>query len=213
MLKLRNLSGILRGRIIELGDGRISVGRGLDNVLHLEDGTVSQHHAEFLVECGNAMVRDLGSTNGTRVNGRKITEARLIHGDQVSFGKVEVLFESEAGQQESTPTPRDGDVLEAGAAGISENGKPCAQRATVPSVEFKSRFHALAEAQVVPDSGRCVQCGICSYNCPAGIDVRAHAWRGRAIFDSHCLTCSECVNRCPRGVLRFEKLALFGQAN
>jgi ferredoxin len=74
---------------------------------------------------------------------------------------------------------------------------------------FASRHQALTEAQVVPDAARCVQCGICSYNCPMGIDVRAHAWRGKAIFDSHCLTCSECVSRCPRGVLRFERLPLF----
>ena len=74
--------------------------------------------------------------------------------------------------------------------------------------EFLSRQQALADAQVVPDSARCVQCGICSYNCPIGIDVRAHAWRGQAIHDSHCLTCSQCVQHCPRGVLVFERLAL-----
>lgn len=76
------------------------------------------------------------------------------------------------------------------------------------ATEFLSRHEALSEAQVVPEAGRCVQC-ICSYNCPIGIDVRAHAWRGKAINDSHCLTCSECVNRCPRGVLSFERIALF----
>ena len=79
---------------------------------------------------------------------------------------------------------------------------------TLP-VQFQSRHQMLSEAQVVPDASRCVQCGICSHNCPMGIDVRGHARRGRAIHDSHCLTCSECVNRCPRGVLRFEQLALF----
>lgn len=75
--------------------------------------------------------------------------------------------------------------------------------------ELASRHQVLSEAQVVPDAAHCVQCGICSYNCPIGIDVRAHAWRGRPINDSHCLTCSECVNRCPRGVLSFERIALF----
>jgi ferredoxin len=79
----------------------------------------------------------------------------------------------------------------------------------VAGIEFDSRRHALTEAQVVPDAARCVQCGICSHNCPVGIDVRAHAWRGQSIYDSHCLTCSECVNRCPRGVLRFEQLSIF----
>jgi heterodisulfide reductase subunit C len=73
---------------------------------------------------------------------------------------------------------------------------------------FSSRYQLLSEAQVVPDPVRCVQCGICSYNCPMGIDVRAHAWRGRPVENSHCLTCGECVKRCPRGVLCFEPIPL-----
>ncbi|MBI5840200.1 MAG: 4Fe-4S dicluster domain-containing protein [Chloroflexi bacterium] len=68
---------------------------------------------------------------------------------------------------------------------------------------------ALAAGHVVPDGARCVQCGICTYNCPIGIDVRAHAWRGEAVTRSECLTCGECVARCPRGVLRFERTDLF----
>jgi heterodisulfide reductase subunit C len=69
-----------------------------------------------------------------------------------------------------------------------------------------SRRQLLSDAQVVPDTARCVQCGLCSFNCPIGIDVRAHAWRGRPVHDSHCLTCGECVKRCPRGVLAFEPI-------
>ena len=74
---------------------------------------------------------------------------------------------------------------------------------------FDTKHEVLAQGQVVPEAANCVQCGMCSYNCPMEIDVRAHAWRGKAIRDSHCLTCSECVNRCPRGVLRFERIPLF----
>ena len=81
--------------------------------------------------------------------------------------------------------------------------------ASMTFCEFDSAHEMLSEAQVVPDAAICVQCGMCTYNCPMGIDVRAHAWRGKAIRDSHCLTCSECVNRCPRGVLRFERIPLF----
>ncbi len=73
---------------------------------------------------------------------------------------------------------------------------------------FDSQHAVLAEAQVVPDASRCVQCGICSYNCPMAIDVRAYARRGKPIQDSRCLTCKECVNRCPRGVLQFERLSM-----
>ena len=71
------------------------------------------------------------------------------------------------------------------------------------------RHAVLSTGQVVPDPARCVQCGICSYNCPVGIDVRAHAWRAEPVIHSQCLTCGECVARCPRGVLRFEKTDLF----
>ena len=69
----------------------------------------------------------------------------------------------------------------------------------------------LVTGYVVPESFRCVQCGICSFYCPINIDVRRHAWLGEPVKDSHCLTCGECVTRCPRGVLRFERTNLFEQ--
>jgi NAD-dependent dihydropyrimidine dehydrogenase PreA subunit len=74
-----------------------------------------------------------------------------------------------------------------------------------------TRQQALAAGFVVPDSSRCVQCGICSYHCPIELDVRRFAWAGEPVKDSYCLTCGECVQRCPRGVLRFEKTNLFQQ--
>lgn len=70
-----------------------------------------------------------------------------------------------------------------------------------------SRYKRLSSSKVVPDPHRCVQCGICSYNCPLGIDVRGFAWRGKSILESRCITCAECVMRCPRGTLRFEPLS------
>jgi NAD-dependent dihydropyrimidine dehydrogenase PreA subunit len=70
----------------------------------------------------------------------------------------------------------------------------------------KGRYKALATAWVVPVAGRCVQCGVCSFHCPAEIDVRRHAWLGEPVKDSYCLTCGECVKRCPRGLLRFETI-------
>ncbi len=75
------------------------------------------------------------------------------------------------------------------------------------------RRQALVEGQVVPEAERCVQCGICSYSCPIGIDVRRHAWKGVPVKDSYCLTCGECVSRCPRGVLRFERTNIFDMEN
>lgn len=74
-----------------------------------------------------------------------------------------------------------------------------------PSIDLK-RTQRLDTVHVVPTAIRCMQCGICSFNCPAGIDVRAYAWRGLPVDDSACLTCGQCIIRCPRRVLRFEPM-------
>lgn len=73
----------------------------------------------------------------------------------------------------------------------------------------QERRAALAAAVVVPEPARCVECGICSFNCPLGIDVRSRARRGVPISESYCLSCGECVARCPRGTLRMEQASLF----
>ncbi len=76
---------------------------------------------------------------------------------------------------------------------------------------LKTELHrraSLVQGQVVPDPARCVQCGICSYNCPLNIDVRRHAWLGQAVTHSQCISCGECVARCPRGVLKMERTGL-----
>lgn len=72
-----------------------------------------------------------------------------------------------------------------------------------------TRQQVMAGGQVQPDPARCVQCGICSFYCPVGIDVRIHVWRGQAVVHSQCLTCGECIKRCPRAVLHFERTGLF----
>ena len=58
--------------------------------------------------------------------------------------------------------------------------------------------------RVVPDASRCVQCGVCGYNCPVGIPVRDYAHRGLPVDDPNCLTCGNCIQVCPRGTLRWE---------
>lgn len=69
-----------------------------------------------------------------------------------------------------------------------------------------TRLRLLASGVVVAEPGRCVECGMCSYNCPMGIDIRQYSREGRAIADRRCILCGECVARCPRGTLRFELL-------
>ncbi len=57
--------------------------------------------------------------------------------------------------------------------------------------------------QVTSDASRCVQCGICGYNCPVGIEVREYARRGENVTDSRCISCGACVEKCPRGTLKW----------
>lgn len=71
----------------------------------------------------------------------------------------------------------------------------------------RERLSLFVTAQVVPTPNRCVQCGICSHDCPVDIDVRRHVWLDEPVKDSYCLSCGECVERCPRGLLRFEEIA------
>jgi heterodisulfide reductase subunit C len=70
-------------------------------------------------------------------------------------------------------------------------------------------LQTMITGHVVPESERCIQCGICSFNCPIGIDVRFHTWMGEDVRDPTCLTCGECIERCPRGVLHFEKTEIY----
>jgi hypothetical protein len=78
------------------GGKRLSVGRVADNELALNDGSVSKIHAALTMNVqGTLLVADTGSTNGTFINGRRISygEARQIEdGDVVGFGDVEVRF-------------------------------------------------------------------------------------------------------------------------
>ncbi len=74
----------------ELVDELITLGRVDDNMVQIEDASVSSHHAQFTRSAnGNYQLKDLNSTNGTRVNGNNVTDVQLRHGDRVRFGKIE----------------------------------------------------------------------------------------------------------------------------
>lgn len=89
----------------DLGDEKVSVGRLADNTLQIDDGSVSSHHAELYAEDGKYHLHDLGSTNGTFVNGEQITDAILSHGDEVRFGRIETVFQAEEEGEVSQPLP------------------------------------------------------------------------------------------------------------
>ena len=74
-------------------DAKLTVGRLGDNDVQLDEGSVSSHHAEIEVGEAGAVLRDLGSTNGTFLNGEQVTGEVAIHeGDEIYFGGVRTLF-------------------------------------------------------------------------------------------------------------------------
>jgi len=90
---LRFVSGDRAGETYALDGSRVTVGRKEGNNLQLADSSVSGTHAEILVEEGSVTLRDCNSTNSTKVAGEAIDERQLAHGDEVSFGKVKVVFQ------------------------------------------------------------------------------------------------------------------------
>jgi DNA-binding winged helix-turn-helix (wHTH) protein len=81
------------GHEIELLPGENIVGRDVDAAVRLDDPTVSRHHARITTEGDSAVLEDLGSKNGTFVEGRRIRKpARLKSGSLLTFGSVHVKF-------------------------------------------------------------------------------------------------------------------------
>jgi hypothetical protein len=80
-------------RSYRLETNPVTIGRAADNTVVIEDRRVSRHHAELEQADGRWVLRDLGSTNGTAVNGRLIKETTLQDGDRISFGGFEVIFQ------------------------------------------------------------------------------------------------------------------------
>jgi len=68
---------------------RTTVGRTRDNELVLQDPAVSSHHCEFVAEKAGLVLRDLGSSNGTYVNGRRVQSGPVYDGDAVKIGQYQ----------------------------------------------------------------------------------------------------------------------------
>ncbi len=75
-----------RGRTFVTGSGPVSIGRGKDNSLVLADDAASRHHARLQARGGMLILTDLGSTNGTRVNGQPIADVAIGEGDVIEVG-------------------------------------------------------------------------------------------------------------------------------
>jgi hypothetical protein len=93
--RLELAAGTETGRVVRLTPPSLVIGRGADAGLRLTDTGVSRLHAEVLIEDDALTLVDLGSTNGTSVNGRRITRAQLADGDRIALGATVLVYRAD----------------------------------------------------------------------------------------------------------------------
>jgi len=94
MSKLVLLSEGFAGRTYELNVEKTTVGRVEDNAFQIAEPSVSSHHAEIILKGNDVVIKDLNSTNGTFVNGEKVSEVVLKPGQILRLGMVEMRLET-----------------------------------------------------------------------------------------------------------------------
>ena len=86
------LSGPSRGARFLLNSNITTIGRAVENEIFLDDVTVSRKHAEIVREGNSYSIKDLGSLNGTYVDGKVHESARLNDGMELNIGKYRLHF-------------------------------------------------------------------------------------------------------------------------
>jgi pSer/pThr/pTyr-binding forkhead associated (FHA) protein len=90
------------GRRYPLTRARTVIGRGSDSDIPLADAGTSRRHVEVLWDGKRGMVHDLGSTNGSRLDGQMVSRALLADGQTITIGRTNIVFRvlaSQAGRQ------------------------------------------------------------------------------------------------------------------
>jgi pSer/pThr/pTyr-binding forkhead associated (FHA) protein len=104
MAKLVLLSAGMTGRTHELKVDKTTIGRVEDNTFQIAEPSVSSHHCEVFLRGTDVVVRDLNSTNGTYINGEKITETILKAGQVLRLGQIEMRLETESTPSSAAPS-------------------------------------------------------------------------------------------------------------
>ena len=79
----------------DLIEDKITIGRVADNMIQIDDASVSSHHAELVRDGDGYILKDLDSTNGTTLNGQSHSTGALKDGDAICFGNINVAYVSE----------------------------------------------------------------------------------------------------------------------
>jgi hypothetical protein len=88
----------MKGRTHALDGAKVVLGRSKDSDVQVEDANVSRKHAELRREGPAWWLVDLGSTNGTELNGKRIQRSKLSDGDTITLGATDLVFAKRAGK-------------------------------------------------------------------------------------------------------------------
>ena len=97
------------GLTFDLSGPELTVGRVAGNKIQVEHASISGHHALLKLDAQDYIIQDLESTNGTRINGEKISKQKLRRNDVLRLGNIELLYDSEhapPGQPMPSPSER-----------------------------------------------------------------------------------------------------------
>ncbi|MBC8095171.1 MAG: FHA domain-containing protein [Akkermansiaceae bacterium] len=128
MAKLVVLNTGLSGRSLELTVDKTTIGRVDDNTFQIAEASVSSHHCEILLRGTDVVIKDLNSTNGTFINGEKVSETVLKPGQTLRLGQVELRLEVEG---VSAPAPVIGNAPAPTAAPAPASAAPKKQDQTM----------------------------------------------------------------------------------
>jgi pSer/pThr/pTyr-binding forkhead associated (FHA) protein len=120
MAKLVVLSPEQKGRSYELKVDKTTIGRVEDNTFQIAESSVSSHHCEVLLRGSDVIIKDLNSTNGTFINGEKISESVLKAGQTLKLGQIELRLET--GETSTTAPAAPGAPAAAPSSGTTSVG-------------------------------------------------------------------------------------------
>jgi two-component system, NtrC family, response regulator HydG len=103
--RLVGIGGPLKGAAFPLPAGEVSIGRDSSNHLWAPDPALSRRHCVVVANGEKVSIRDLGSRNGTLINGVPIEQQQMRHGDQIYIGDSVLLFLLNEDSEHSTRNP------------------------------------------------------------------------------------------------------------
>jgi pSer/pThr/pTyr-binding forkhead associated (FHA) protein len=89
---------------VKVEAGILSIGRAADNDIRIDDHTVSGHHAKIVTFFNASYIEDLDSTNGTFVNGQRVTKRTLNPNDVIQVGHHRLMIESDENHDSAAPS-------------------------------------------------------------------------------------------------------------